>query len=458
MRSQDQSPDTTRAAAPGPRIRLDTRTGPLPLNHAVGTRSPEAVLALQRAAGNTAVAALAERERHTHDAGCGHAPVQRSAVNQVIASPGSPLPTPVRQDMESRLGADFTDVRLHTDATARRSAAEVGARAYTSGSHIVIGDGGADPHTLAHELTHVIQQRQGPVAGTDNGSGLRISDPSDRFEREAEANAHRVMSAPAPVTAPVTAPAVQRSATNATATPAPHHAVVQRMNGTATAGPDELALMANPTVRDMGGGFRKYTVDTANPGGDPEPLYRGMRGQEFAALRAGALPQGGSYQGFSPTRAYSEGYITNSPNSGTHLVEFYRTDPASGVVPALDTFLKNAGAGTKAENGILSTAVGMTAAYSPTVHSNTTKNEARETTLATLRQELAQAEQDVTNPAKARFKKQAEKRVQTKKGDIAKLEAKAPLYPAKGDAVKALNAAFANGTVAWRLITFKSTA
>jgi hypothetical protein len=51
----------------------------------------------------------------------------------------------------------------------------------------VIGDGGADRHTLAHELTHVIQQRQGPVAGADNGAGLKVSDPSDRFEREAEA-------------------------------------------------------------------------------------------------------------------------------------------------------------------------------------------------------------------------------------------------------------------------------
>jgi hypothetical protein len=95
--------------------------------------------------------------------------------------------------MESRLGADFSDVRLHTGSAARASAAEVGARAYTSGSHIVIGDGGGDKHTLAHELTHVIQQRQGPVAGTDNGAGLSVSDPGDRFERAAEANAVRVM-------------------------------------------------------------------------------------------------------------------------------------------------------------------------------------------------------------------------------------------------------------------------
>ncbi|BFO14740.1 hypothetical protein SHKM778_11280 [Streptomyces sp. KM77-8] len=57
----------------------------------------------------------------------------------------------------------------------------------------------AATHTLAHELTHVVQQRQGPVAGTDHGNGLLLSDPADRFEREAETNAHRVMAGPAPV-------------------------------------------------------------------------------------------------------------------------------------------------------------------------------------------------------------------------------------------------------------------
>ncbi|WP_435845801.1 eCIS core domain-containing protein [Streptomyces exfoliatus] len=101
-----------------------------------------------------------------------------------------------RADMEARLGADFSDVRIHSDTAAKASAAEIGARAYTSGSHVVIGEGGGDRHTLAHELTHVIQQRQGPVAGTDNEAGLKVSDPSDRFEREAEANATRALSGP----------------------------------------------------------------------------------------------------------------------------------------------------------------------------------------------------------------------------------------------------------------------
>ncbi|MFF3975891.1 DUF4157 domain-containing protein [Streptomyces sp. NPDC001828] len=147
------------------------------------------LLALQRSAGNAAVAGLLTQ---------GDAAVQRSAVHDVLRGSGQPLDSEVRADMETRLGADFGDVRLHNDAAAQRSAAEIGARAYTSGSHIVVGQGGADRHTLAHELTHVIQQRRGPVAGTDTGDGLRVSDPSDSFERAAEANATRALSGPAP--------------------------------------------------------------------------------------------------------------------------------------------------------------------------------------------------------------------------------------------------------------------
>jgi Domain of unknown function (DUF4157)/HNH/ENDO VII superfamily nuclease with conserved GHE residues len=88
--------------------------------------------------------------------------------------------------MEARLGADFSGVRIHSDSAARSSAAALGARAYTSGEHVVIGDGGAHKQSLAHELVHVLQQRSGPVAGTDNGAGLTLSDPADRFERDAD--------------------------------------------------------------------------------------------------------------------------------------------------------------------------------------------------------------------------------------------------------------------------------
>ncbi|MDA3642868.1 DUF4157 domain-containing protein [Saccharopolyspora indica] len=143
-------------------------------------RSAAHVLHLQRTLGNAAVARMMGE-------------VRRSTVHDVLRSPGRALETSVRADMESRFGADFSDVRLHTGPTAQRSAAEIGARAYTSGNHVVVGEGGADGHTLAHELTHVLQQRSGPVAGTDNGDGLAVSDPSDRFEREAEQVARQVM-------------------------------------------------------------------------------------------------------------------------------------------------------------------------------------------------------------------------------------------------------------------------
>ncbi|MFC7872712.1 DUF4157 domain-containing protein [[Kitasatospora] papulosa] len=196
-----RSPDSRRQMP----VRRTRTTGPLPGTPATASGA-EALLALQRAVGNAAVLRAMDQESHAHGPGCGHregpgTPVQRSAVHDVLLGAGSPLAAPVRQEMEARLGQDFSDVRVHQGADARRSAGEIGARAYTSGNHVVLGEGGGDKHTLAHELTHVIQQRQGPVAGTDNGGGLRMSDPGDRFEREAEANATRVMAQAPPVTA-----------------------------------------------------------------------------------------------------------------------------------------------------------------------------------------------------------------------------------------------------------------
>ncbi|MFD7624384.1 DUF4157 domain-containing protein, partial [Streptomyces sp. NPDC059802] len=133
----------------------------------------EALAALQSTVGNAAVVqmlrqsghAWVQPEQYRHGTtGCDPlepAPVQRSAVPDVLRSAGRPLAADVRADMERRLGADFSDVRIHNDSAAKASAAEVGARAYTSGSHVVVGESGVDKHTLAHELTHVIQQRRG---------------------------------------------------------------------------------------------------------------------------------------------------------------------------------------------------------------------------------------------------------------------------------------------------------
>jgi Domain of unknown function (DUF4157) len=163
------------------------------------------ILGLQRAVGNAGVTSMLEEER--------------SPVHDVVSSGGRPLEPEVREDMEARMGHDFSDVRVHDDSAAAASAQAVSANAYTVGSNIVFQRDQYDPSssagktTLAHELTHVVQQRSGPVDGTSAPGGIKVSDPSDRFEREAAANADHVMSAPAPVqTLRTGGPAVQRQA------------------------------------------------------------------------------------------------------------------------------------------------------------------------------------------------------------------------------------------------------
>jgi len=190
MREQERRPATHDAH----QVRPPTAVRP-PASHAGAALPP--ITALQRTAGNSAVVQMLAQQQED-DLAPASTDIQRSTVHGVLRSPGKPLDDNVRTEMEARLGADFSTVRLHDSAAADRSAAEIGARAYTSGEHVVIGRQGRDKHTLAHELTHVIQQRWGPVSGETDATGLSISDPSDRFEQAAEANATRALQRKAP--------------------------------------------------------------------------------------------------------------------------------------------------------------------------------------------------------------------------------------------------------------------
>ncbi|WP_420543047.1 DUF4157 domain-containing protein [Streptomyces niveus] len=188
---------------------------------------------LQRAVGNRALGPVMQRSRSGSPDRPEAEEERRSPVHEVVSSGGSPLDADTRADMENRMGADFSDVRVHNDAAAHESAKGVGAHAYTVGNSVVFQRDAYDPSspqgrtTLAHELTHVIQQREGPVEGTEAPGGIRVSDPSDRFEREAVANADRVLADPVSATPPtstsdgvsVSAPAttaatLQRAATD----------------------------------------------------------------------------------------------------------------------------------------------------------------------------------------------------------------------------------------------------
>ena len=88
-------------------------------------------------------------------------------VHDVLRAPGQPVDEGTRTFMESRFGHDFSRVRVHTDGKAPESARAVNALAYTVGRDVVFGAGQYAPGTtagrrlMAHELSHVVQQRQG---------------------------------------------------------------------------------------------------------------------------------------------------------------------------------------------------------------------------------------------------------------------------------------------------------
>jgi hypothetical protein len=84
---------------------------------------------------------------------------------QLFKDCGVPLPAPQRQFFQSRMGHDFNGVRVHNNNQASDAAKSVNARAFTFGKDIVFGAGQYAPqthegkHLLAHELTHVVQQK-----------------------------------------------------------------------------------------------------------------------------------------------------------------------------------------------------------------------------------------------------------------------------------------------------------
>jgi hypothetical protein len=87
-----------------------------------------------------------------------------SLVDHVVSSPGDAMDAGTRTFMENRFGYDFSDVKIHTNDVAAKSASAINALAYTNGNNIAFNKGQYDPGSekgnrlLAHELTHVIQQ------------------------------------------------------------------------------------------------------------------------------------------------------------------------------------------------------------------------------------------------------------------------------------------------------------
>lgn len=111
------------------------------------------------------------------------------SVARTLGSSGRPLEPAARSFFEPRLGHDLGAVRIHDDARAATSAVEIGARAYTHGTHIAFADNQYRPGTssgrrlLAHELAHVVQQ-SGTSYDAGGGAGISRSPAADMIARQ----------------------------------------------------------------------------------------------------------------------------------------------------------------------------------------------------------------------------------------------------------------------------------
>lgn len=126
---------------------------------------------------------------------------KREVRGPVPATGGEPLSVDLRAPLETRLGADFSTVRIHTSARAGASALALNARAYTLGPDIVFAPGHFAPGTaagrelLAHELQHV---KQDGARRPDAGETVSIDPPDSAAEIEAKGVAQAATSGAAP--------------------------------------------------------------------------------------------------------------------------------------------------------------------------------------------------------------------------------------------------------------------
>jgi hypothetical protein len=210
-------------------------------------------------------------------------------VHEVLRSPGHPLDAKTRAFLEPRFEHDFGNVRVHTGNRAEESARTVNALAYTVGKNVVFDAGQYAPETangkrlLAHELTHVLQQR-----GGDGIQPQTIGVSSDAYEQEADRTSAWVVDAPAgSIAAPVGSQSpnvLQRTPANKVSCGA--SAPLQLPDGTAIADPvgvitaaeDRANALLDDSINELD--FTRQQILAGSPAGFPtvsDPLGAGMK-------------------------------------------------------------------------------------------------------------------------------------------------------------------------------------
>ena len=171
-------------------------TGSVSTDAAVLQRTPSlaqhSLLQLQQRYGNHYVQRVVELAKQGNEQTEVHPEVEAAIERQ--RGNGHSLESQVQRQMESSFGADFSSVRVHTGTEADSLNQTLQARAFTTGRDIFFRQGEYNPGSdqgkelLAHELTHVVQQK-----GNGVQCKLAVNQPSDPYEHEANQVAKAIL-------------------------------------------------------------------------------------------------------------------------------------------------------------------------------------------------------------------------------------------------------------------------
>src|SRR4051812_10335281 len=115
---------------------------------------------------------------------------------------GSPLESEIANQAGARFDCDFSTVRIHADSDSISLNRALGARAFTSGNDIFIGEKGSahDRELMGHELTHVAQQRRVATMSATESALIQRDALDDDFKRGQEDASLGHQPNPGPVT------------------------------------------------------------------------------------------------------------------------------------------------------------------------------------------------------------------------------------------------------------------
>jgi hypothetical protein len=192
-----------------------------------------------------------------------HASMMDSAARGIHTSgSGGVMNQSTRRMLESRMGMDLSNVRVHTDGIAHQACADLNARAFTHKNHIWLGRGQSqdDLRLMAHETTHVLQQggiaRRKPaetVENVDLVQTLPLSGTEQTTIPRETTPASQTPTPAAPTAAPAERGTSRTSPATETATSAPVEVTQARAGTTEGTAPEAAAAPGVATTAAVAG-------------------------------------------------------------------------------------------------------------------------------------------------------------------------------------------------------------